>query len=207
MRRARTTIERFRPRRLATWVAQVRSGLLRPLFSMTVAAWQRARRRLTSPAFVMPPETSRSPDWLREGVSPTQGPTSFDEWKRVGSSTAEPYVPRWEALRSPNSKPSVVRCQGLSGVLKQPLSFNEHPREGPPANVMITLDDIFREILGARHGLCAPRSATVTDLKRLQSHRTFVQLGSRMSTLSECAENQESRKLCRFYGGASSPQR
>ena len=27
--------------------------------------------RLTSPALVMPPDTSRSPDWLREGVRPT----------------------------------------------------------------------------------------------------------------------------------------
>ena len=42
---------------------------------MTVAAWHSARRRLTSPALVMPPETSRSPDWLRDalidmGISP-----------------------------------------------------------------------------------------------------------------------------------------
>lgn len=28
----------------------------------------------------------------------------------------------------------------------------------------MTFDDIFREILGTRHVLCAPRSATVTDL-------------------------------------------
>ena len=36
-----------------------------------------------------PPETSRSPDWLREGVRPTQGPTFFDEVNRAGSSTAD----------------------------------------------------------------------------------------------------------------------
>lgn len=72
MRRARATIARFRPRRLATWDAHVRSALPRPRFSMTVAAWHRARLRFTSPALVMPPETSRSPDWLREGVRPTQ---------------------------------------------------------------------------------------------------------------------------------------
>jgi len=42
---------------------------------MTVVAWHSARRRLTSPALVIPPETSRSPDWFREGVRPTHGPT------------------------------------------------------------------------------------------------------------------------------------
>ena len=45
---------------------------------MTVAAWQSARRRLTSPALVIPPEMSRAPDWFREGVRPTHGPTFFD---------------------------------------------------------------------------------------------------------------------------------
>ncbi len=48
-----------------------------------------AQRRLTSPALVIPPEMSRSPDWLREGVRPTQGPTFFEEVNRVGSSTAD----------------------------------------------------------------------------------------------------------------------
>lgn|GEM_PF-6889027 len=60
----------------------------RPRFIITVAAWHNACLKLTSPALVMPPETSRSPDWLREGVRPTQGPIIFDDLKRVGSSTA-----------------------------------------------------------------------------------------------------------------------
>mgnify|MGYP003398274811 CR=1 FL=1 len=37
------------------------------------------KTRLTSPALVIPPEMSRSPDWLREGVRPTHGPTFFEE--------------------------------------------------------------------------------------------------------------------------------
>ena len=59
-----------------------------PRFIMTVAAWQKARFRLMSPAFVMPPDASGSPDWLREGVRPTEGPTLFEDRKRVGSPTA-----------------------------------------------------------------------------------------------------------------------
>lgn len=34
-------------------------------------------------------EMSRSPDWLREGVRPTHGPTFIDDMNREGSSTAE----------------------------------------------------------------------------------------------------------------------
>lgn len=41
-----------------------------PRFIMTVAAWQSARLRLASPALVMPHDTSRSPNWLREGDKP-----------------------------------------------------------------------------------------------------------------------------------------
>lgn len=44
---------------------------------------------VTSPALVIPPETSRSPDWFREGVRPTHGPTFFEDVKRLGSSTAD----------------------------------------------------------------------------------------------------------------------
>jgi len=56
---------------------------------MTVAAWHSARLRFTSPALVMPPETSRSPNWLRGGVRPTQGPTTFEGAKRAESSNAD----------------------------------------------------------------------------------------------------------------------
>lgn len=42
---------------------------------MTATAWHRVRRRLTSPALVIPPAMSRSPDWLRGGVRRSHGPT------------------------------------------------------------------------------------------------------------------------------------
>ena len=40
----------------------------------------------------MPPETSRSPDWLRDGFRPTHGPTFFEAVNRVGSSTVDLLV-------------------------------------------------------------------------------------------------------------------
>lgn len=89
MRRASATIARLAPRRRASFAAQIRSRLARLRCIMTVAAWHSASRRLTSPALVIPPETSRSPDWLRDGVSPTHGPTFFKNVKRAGSSTAD----------------------------------------------------------------------------------------------------------------------
>lgn len=78
IRRANATMALFRPRRFATWAPQVLSQVARPRFIMTVAAWHNARLRFTSPALVMLPKTSRSPDWLRDGVSPTQGPTFLE---------------------------------------------------------------------------------------------------------------------------------
>ena len=63
-----------------------------PRFIMTVAAWHSARRRLASPALVMPPETSRFPDWRREGVRPARDPTFFDDLNRAGSSIADRKV-------------------------------------------------------------------------------------------------------------------
>ena len=89
IRRANATMALFLPLRFATWALQVLSHVARPRFIMTVAAWHNARLRVTSPALVMPPDTSRSPDWLRDGVRPTQGPTFFEEVKRAGSSTAD----------------------------------------------------------------------------------------------------------------------
>jgi len=78
-----------RPRRCARWAPHVLTHVDRPRFIMTVAAWPSARLGVVSPALVMPPETSRSPDGLRDGVSPTQGPPLFDAAMRAGSSTAE----------------------------------------------------------------------------------------------------------------------
>jgi hypothetical protein len=89
MRRAKATMARFAPRRRASWAAHVLSHVERPRCIMTVAAWQSARRRLTSPALVIPPETSRSPDWFREGVRPTHGPTFFEDVNLEGSLTAD----------------------------------------------------------------------------------------------------------------------
>lgn len=51
---------------------------------MTVAAWRSARRRVTSPAMVIPPEMPRSPAWLRDGARPTHGPTFCDDGEPRG---------------------------------------------------------------------------------------------------------------------------
>ena len=48
--------------RRATCTAHALSSVWRPRCITTVAAWHNARRRLTSPALVMSPETSRAPD-------------------------------------------------------------------------------------------------------------------------------------------------
>ena len=45
-----------------------------------------------SPALAIRPTISRSPDRFRPGVSPTQGPISFDLRNRPGSSTADSKV-------------------------------------------------------------------------------------------------------------------
>lgn len=92
MRLAKATIARFAPRRLATCAAQLLSHVERPRCIITVAAWHKALRRLASPARVIPPITSRSPDWLRDGVRPIHGPTFLDDENRAGSSTADRKV-------------------------------------------------------------------------------------------------------------------
>ena len=84
MRRASATIARLDPRLRATCAAHVLGQVERPRCIMTVAAWHGARRRLTPPALVIPPGTSRSPDWFHEGVRPTHGPTFFEDVKRPG---------------------------------------------------------------------------------------------------------------------------
>ena len=62
MRRANATVARFFPRDLATFHAQAVSQLALPRFNITVAALKRAARKPASPAFVIWPRTSRSPD-------------------------------------------------------------------------------------------------------------------------------------------------
>ena len=62
---------RFLPRFAARRSAQNFSQFIFVVrFSIVVAAWKSAVRRSASPALVISPDTSRSPDWLRFGVSP-----------------------------------------------------------------------------------------------------------------------------------------
>ena len=56
--------------------------------SIDVAAWKSAVRSAASPVLVISPDTSRSPDWLRFGVSPAQAPMSLALRNRDGPSTA-----------------------------------------------------------------------------------------------------------------------
>lgn len=88
IRRATATVARFCPRRLATCIPQAFSqqGLARCI--STVAALNNAVRSVASPAFVIGPTISRSPDCSRRGVSPAQGPTAREERNRLGSSMA-----------------------------------------------------------------------------------------------------------------------
>src|SRR3954464_4079039 len=87
--RASATFARFRPRRLATSIAQrlrveKRVGRL----STTLAASYGAGRTIASPPLLIPPITSVSPDWYRLGVSPKWAPTALEDRNRPGSSTA-----------------------------------------------------------------------------------------------------------------------
>ena len=73
MRRASVVVARFWPRLAATRRAQDFSQFIFLLAcSIVVAAWNSAVRSATSPALVIPLDTSRSPDWLRFGVSPAR---------------------------------------------------------------------------------------------------------------------------------------
>jgi hypothetical protein len=89
MRRARATMARIALQLRATCAPHVLSQVESPRCIMTVVALHSARCRLTSLALIMPPETSRSPDGLRDGVIPTHGPTFFEEVNRERSSTVD----------------------------------------------------------------------------------------------------------------------
>lgn len=69
--------------RLSAW------QLAQPNFSAMSSAHGGSRR---TPARLLPPITSRVPDWLRDGVGPTQVPTFFDDENRAGSSTGDRKV-------------------------------------------------------------------------------------------------------------------
>ena len=62
-----------------------------------------------SPARLIPPDQSTSPDWYRRGVSPKCAPTSRERVKRPGSSTpVQVALPSWELLTvqpSPKKSP------------------------------------------------------------------------------------------------------
>lgn len=83
IRCARAPIAIFWARRCVSCAPHILSNLDRPRFIMTVEAWHRFRQKLTSPAFVISPETSRSRDWLCEDVRPAQGPILFEDLKRA----------------------------------------------------------------------------------------------------------------------------
>src|SRR5678815_2524112 len=88
--RAKATFARFEPRRLATSIPQRLSFENRVVRdSRTLAASYRAVRTIPSPARVIPPVMSFSPDWYFFGVSPNSAPTAFDFVMRRGSSTAD----------------------------------------------------------------------------------------------------------------------
>ncbi len=99
MRRASAVVARFLPLFAARRSAQTFSQFIFLVpFSIDVAAWKSAVRRAASPILVIPPDTSRSPDWLRFGVSPAQTPMSLALRNRTGSSTA---VTKASALTGP----------------------------------------------------------------------------------------------------------
>src|SRR5215208_2882006 len=91
--RARATLGRRMPRRLATSSAQRLRVENRPArVSITLAASYRAVRTIASPTLLIPPVLSVSPDWYFFGVSPKCAPTARERWNRAGSSTAEVKV-------------------------------------------------------------------------------------------------------------------
>src|SRR5215218_10042678 len=88
--RASATLARRMPRRLATSSAQrLRVENLPARVSITFAASYSAVRTIASPALLIPPVTSVSPDWYFFGASPKCAPTARERWNRAGSSIAE----------------------------------------------------------------------------------------------------------------------
>jgi hypothetical protein len=75
-------------------------------------------RTISSPARVIPPVTSFSPDWYFFGVSPNSTPTAFDFVIRLGSSTADLKVTAWRTnALSPRRKATVMaRPRGGGGL-------------------------------------------------------------------------------------------
>src|SRR3954452_8868697 len=83
--RASATLARRMPRRFATSSAQrFRVENLPDRVSITFAASYRAVRTVASPALLIPPVTSVSPDWYRFGVSPKCAPTALAVRNRPG---------------------------------------------------------------------------------------------------------------------------
>ena len=77
---ASATFAHFRPRRLAIFIAQTfRTGHFADLTIMTWAASKRATRTEASPARLIEPTRSVSPDWYRRGVRANDAPTDFVE--------------------------------------------------------------------------------------------------------------------------------
>src|SRR5690349_22153110 len=110
--RASATLARRAPRRLATSSPQrFRVENLPDRVSITFAASYRAVRTIASPALLIPPVTSVSPDWYFFGVRPKWAPTSREWRNRAGSSTAEVDV---IATRAPTPGTVISRRQAVS---------------------------------------------------------------------------------------------
>src|SRR3954471_17636887 len=110
--RARATLARRMPRRFATSRPQrLRVENLPALVSITFAASYSAVRTIASPALLIPPVTSVSPDWYFFGVSPKCAPTARERRNRAGSSTAELKV---TATRAPTPGTVISRRQTAS---------------------------------------------------------------------------------------------
>ncbi len=122
---------------------------------MTVAAWHNALRRLSSLARVMPPVTSRSPDWLRDGVSPAHGPTFLDDENRAGSSTPDRKAKATTApipgivINSRHTASSFDEAAGTAG-----MKLTERPQAA--------INDVI--VGSTRVGLCANRTKLAVHL-------------------------------------------
>src|SRR5262249_10157000 len=122
--RARATFARFEPRRLATSIPQRLSFENRVMRdNRTLAASYNTVRTISSPASVIPPVTSFSPDWYFFGVSPNSAPAAFDFTIRWGSSIADLHVtatngptPRTVRSRRHTASPRTISSTALCSL-------------------------------------------------------------------------------------------
>src|SRR5690349_15303363 len=137
--RASATLARRAPRRLATSSPhRFRVENLPALVSITFAGWYGAVRTVASPALLMPPVTSVSPDRYRLGVSPKCAPTALAVRNRPGSSTAVLKVTATSAptpgavisrrqTASPRTMVSIRRCRRMNSACRPSRACNIAP--------------------------------------------------------------------------------